>query len=31
VRVGVDAEVILFNPQDEHGKVINHMREKMAG
>jgi len=31
VRVGADAEVILFSPQDEHGKVIDHMRDKMAG
>ena len=30
VRVGQDAEVILFSPQDEHGKVIDHMRSKMA-
>lgn len=31
VRVGEDAEVILFSPQDEHNKVIDHMRGKMAG
>ena len=31
VRVGADAEVILFSPQDEHGKVIDHMLGKMAG
>ncbi len=31
VRVGEDAEVILFSPQDEHNKVIDHMRAKMAG
>jgi hypothetical protein len=31
VRVSQDAEVILFSPQDEHGKVIDHLREKMAG
>lgn len=31
VRVGKDAEVILFSPQDEHGKVIDHMVRKMAG
>ncbi len=31
VRVGADAEVILFSPQEEHGKVIDHMLRKMAG
>jgi hypothetical protein len=31
VRVGEDAEVILFSPQAEHNKVIDHMRAKMAG
>jgi hypothetical protein len=31
VRVGQDAEVVLFSPQDEHSKVIDHMRAKMAG
>ena len=31
VRVGEDAEIILFSPQEEHGKVIDHLREKMAG
>jgi len=31
VRVGADAEAILFSPQDEHGKVIDHMPGKMAG
>lgn len=31
VRVGEDAEVILFSPQAEHNKVIDHMRGKMAG
>ena len=31
VRVGADAEVILFSPQEEHVKVIDHMRGKMAG
>ena len=30
VKVGADAEVILFSPQDEHGKVIDHMLEKMS-
>ena len=31
VRVVRDAEVILFSPQHEHGKVIDHMLRKMAG
>ena len=31
VRVGEDAEVILFSPQEEHNKVIDHMRARMAG
>jgi hypothetical protein len=31
VRVGEAAEVILFSPQEEHNKVIDHMRAKMAG
>lgn len=31
VRAGEDAEIILFSPQDEHGKVIDHIRRKMAG
>ena len=31
VRVGEDAEVILFSPQDEHARVIDHMLGKMAG
>lgn len=31
VKVGQDAEVILFSPQHEHSKVIDHMLEKMAG
>ena len=30
VRVSEDAEIILFSPQEEHGKVINHLREKMG-
>ncbi|MFH1980358.1 MAG: cupin domain-containing protein [Pseudomonadota bacterium] len=30
VKVGQDAEVILFSPQDEHSKVINHMLGKMG-
>ena len=31
VKVAEDAEVILFSPQDEHNKVIDHMRATMAG
>jgi hypothetical protein len=30
VKVGEDAEVILFSPQYEHSKVIDHMLEKMG-
>ncbi len=30
VRVGRDAEVILFSPDDEHGAVIDHMRTAMG-
>ena len=31
VKVGQDAEVILFSPQHEHSQVIDHMLSKMAG
>jgi uncharacterized cupin superfamily protein len=31
VRADKDSEIILFSPQDEHGKVIEHIRAKMAG
>lgn len=31
VRVGEDAEVILFSPQEEHNRVIDHMRGVMGG
>jgi len=31
VKVGQDAEVVLFSPQHEHSQVIDHMRAKMAG
>jgi hypothetical protein len=31
VRVVQDAEVILFSPQVEHGKVMDHMLAAMAG
>ena len=30
VRVEQDAEAILFSPQEEHGRVIDHMRRKMG-
>ena len=30
VKVGSDAEVILFSPQVEHSEVIDHMRNKMS-
>ena len=31
VRAGADSEIILFSPQDEHSKVIDHILRKMAG
>jgi hypothetical protein len=31
VKVHQDAEVILFSPQEEHSKVLNHMRDKLNG
>lgn len=31
VRVGEDAEVILFSPQREHTAVLEHMQRKMGG
>lgn len=31
VKVGQDAEVILFSPQHEHSAVIDHMLKKMSG
>ena len=31
VRVLEDAEVVLFSPQDEHGRVMDHMLAAMAG
>lgn len=31
VKVGEDAEIVLFSPQHEHGQVIDHMLGKMAG
>ena len=30
VKVGQDAEIILFSPQDEHSEVIDHMLHKMG-
>ncbi len=30
VKVGEDAELILFSPQHEHGQVIDHMLGKMT-
>lgn len=30
VKVAQAAEIILFSPQDEHGKVIDHMLHKMT-
>ena len=30
VKVGKDAEVILFSPQEEHCKVVNHMKTQMG-
>jgi hypothetical protein len=31
VRVGKDAEIILFSPAQEHNDVIGHMKAAMAG
>lgn len=31
VRVEDDAEIIMFSPQHEHGRVINHMIERTRG
>lgn len=30
VKAGEDAELILFSPQDEHSKVIDHILKKMV-
>ena len=30
VRVGEDAELILFSPQEEHGRVLEHLRVRMG-
>jgi len=29
VKVDEDADIIMFSPQDEHGKVIDHIVERM--
>lgn len=31
VRVGRDAELVLFSPQHEHDRAIDHMLRKLAG
>ena len=31
VKVGVDAEVILFSPQDEHCTVVDHLAKQLVG
>lgn len=31
VRIVVDAEIILFSPQHEHGLVIDHINARLAG
>jgi hypothetical protein len=31
VRVDDDAEIVMFSPQHEHTRVINHMIEKTKG
>ncbi len=31
VKVGEDAEIVMFSPQHEHSQVIDHMLDKMAG
>ena len=30
VKVSEDSEFILFSPQEEHGKVLDHLSEKMS-
>lgn len=30
VRVGSDAEIILFSPQAEHCKVVDHLRKQLV-
>jgi len=31
VRVDADAEIVMFSPQHEHNRVINHMIDKVKG
>ena len=31
VKVGIDAEIILFSPQVEHCKVVDHLRKQLGG
>ena len=31
VKVGKDAEVILFSPQDQHCPVVDHLHRQLAG
>ena len=31
VLVEADAEIVMFSPQHEHTRVIDHMRAKVAG
>jgi hypothetical protein len=31
VRINIDAEIILFSPQHEHGAVMDHINEQIAG
>jgi hypothetical protein len=31
VKIEADAEIVMFSPQHEHSKVINHMIEKTRG
>lgn len=30
VKVGADAEIVLFSPEHEHGEALDHMRAKMG-
>ena len=31
VRIAIDAEIILFSPQHEHGVVMDHINSQIAG
>ena len=31
VKVDADAEIVMFSPQREHSRVIDHMIEKVKG